>query len=170
MRCLAIHLFYLSALHGFNINTITVFCQKRKSFFVFFLKFLGNTTDILTVETEKENRFVLEQLWSLGFIHHTVWLGLRLSNDSKDPWWLFLWDIDSPLKPTLIQIWPFPFSWVCELGGWLTCGIQQLARQVSKHQAAACGLLRHHEGCRRRVAAVAVQPAARLRLQNCGVK
>lgn len=59
-------------------------------FFDFFLSwsasnFQGNATDILSIETEKENRFVLEQLWSLGFIHHTVWLGLRLSNNSENP-------------------------------------------------------------------------------------
>ncbi|XP_075903763.1 secretory phospholipase A2 receptor isoform X2 [Nelusetta ayraudi] len=51
-------------------------------------RLIGNTTDILTVDTEKENRFVLEQLWSLGFIHHTVWLGLRLSNDTESVSWV----------------------------------------------------------------------------------
>lgn len=44
-----------------------------------------NTSDVLTIESEKENRFVLEQLWSSGFLHHTVWLGMYFNIDSKNP-------------------------------------------------------------------------------------
>lgn len=42
-----------------------------------------NTSDILTIESEKENRFVLEQLWSSGYLHHTVWLGMYFNIDSE---------------------------------------------------------------------------------------
>lgn len=73
---------------------------KVTVFFMLFFTFIGNNTDVLTIETEKENRFVLEQLWSLGFIHHTVWLGLRLNNGSKDPSDAGPWDIGSGLRST----------------------------------------------------------------------
>lgn len=46
--------------------------------------FLVNTSDLLTIESDTENRFVLEQLWSSGFLHHTVWLGMYFNIDSKN--------------------------------------------------------------------------------------
>lgn len=47
--------------------------------------FLVNTSDVLTLASETENRFVLEQLWSSGFLHHSVWLGMYFNTDSKNP-------------------------------------------------------------------------------------
>lgn len=47
-----------------------------------------NTSDILTIETETENRFVLEKLWSLGFVHQSVWLGMFFSIDSDSLNWV----------------------------------------------------------------------------------
>lgn len=46
--------------------------------------FLVNTSDVLTIESETENRFVLEQLWSAGFLHQSVWLGMYFNTDSKN--------------------------------------------------------------------------------------
>lgn len=43
-----------------------------------------NTSDVLTIESEIENRFVLEQLWPSGFPHHPVWLGMYFNSDSKN--------------------------------------------------------------------------------------
>uniref|UniRef100_A0A667XUF8 Phospholipase A2 receptor 1 n=1 Tax=Myripristis murdjan TaxID=586833 RepID=A0A667XUF8_9TELE len=42
-----------------------------------------NTSDVLTIASETENRFVLEQLWSSGFPQQTVWLGMHFKTDSK---------------------------------------------------------------------------------------
>ncbi|XP_073320103.1 secretory phospholipase A2 receptor [Pagrus major] len=47
-----------------------------------------NTSDVLTIESEKENRFVLEQLWSSGFLHHTVWLGMYFNIDTDSLSWV----------------------------------------------------------------------------------
>ncbi|KAM9765691.1 secretory phospholipase A2 receptor [Menidia menidia] len=47
-----------------------------------------NTSDVLTIESETENRFVLEQLWSLGFVHQTVWLGLHFNIDTDSLAWV----------------------------------------------------------------------------------
>lgn len=43
----------------------------------------ANTSEVLTIQTEMENRFVLEQLWSYGFPHQTVWLGMFFNTDGK---------------------------------------------------------------------------------------
>uniref|UniRef100_A0A8C5D7B1 Phospholipase A2 receptor 1 n=1 Tax=Gouania willdenowi TaxID=441366 RepID=A0A8C5D7B1_GOUWI len=48
-----------------------------------FCRHTVNTSDVLTIESETENRFVLEQLWSLGFLHRTLWLGMYFNIDSK---------------------------------------------------------------------------------------
>lgn len=32
--------------------------------------------------SDKENRFVLEQLWTMGLLHQTVWLGMYFNQDS----------------------------------------------------------------------------------------
>ncbi|XP_059208069.1 secretory phospholipase A2 receptor [Centropristis striata] len=47
-----------------------------------------NTSDVLTVESETENRFVLEQLWSSGLIHHAVWLGMHFNIDTESLSWV----------------------------------------------------------------------------------
>lgn len=47
-----------------------------------------NTSDVLTIESETENRFVLEQLWSSGFLHHTVWLGMYFNIDTDSLAWV----------------------------------------------------------------------------------
>ncbi|KAG7232758.1 hypothetical protein INR49_008148 [Caranx melampygus] len=47
-----------------------------------------NTSDVLTIESETENRFVLEQLWSSGFLHHTVWLGMYFNIDTDSMAWV----------------------------------------------------------------------------------
>lgn len=46
--------------------------------------FAVNNSDVLTVVSDKENRFVLEQLWTLGLLHQTVWLGMYFNQDSKN--------------------------------------------------------------------------------------
>jgi hypothetical protein len=43
----------------------------------------ANTSEVLTIQTETENRFVLEQLWSYGFPHQAVWLGMFFNTDGK---------------------------------------------------------------------------------------
>ncbi|KAM3625162.1 uncharacterized protein V6R79_007800 [Siganus canaliculatus] len=47
-----------------------------------------NTSDVLTIESEKENRFILEQLWSSGYLHHTVWLGIYFNIDTDSMSWV----------------------------------------------------------------------------------
>lgn len=55
--------------------------------------------------SDKENRFVLEQLWSLGLLRKTVWLGMDFNQDSKShdhpPRPSFVQSIFSNLKPSL---------------------------------------------------------------------
>ncbi|KAL1021870.1 hypothetical protein UPYG_G00019100 [Umbra pygmaea] len=46
-----------------------------------------NSSDVLTIETEKENRFVLEQLWTYSFPHQTIWLGMFLNTDTDNMEW-----------------------------------------------------------------------------------
>ncbi|XP_072321542.1 secretory phospholipase A2 receptor [Eucyclogobius newberryi] len=47
-----------------------------------------NTSDVLTIETETENLFILEQLWSLGFVHQAVWLGMFFNADTESLNWV----------------------------------------------------------------------------------
>ncbi|KAJ3594100.1 hypothetical protein NHX12_006432 [Muraenolepis orangiensis] len=47
-----------------------------------------NTSDVLSVRSEAENRFVLEQLWSSGFPHQTLWLGAVFDGDTEALVWL----------------------------------------------------------------------------------
>lgn len=47
-----------------------------------------NTSDVLTLASETENRFVLEQLWSSGFLHHSVWLGMYFNTDTDSMAWV----------------------------------------------------------------------------------
>ncbi|XP_043999660.1 secretory phospholipase A2 receptor isoform X2 [Gambusia affinis] len=47
-----------------------------------------NTSDILTIESETENRFVLEQLRSSGSLHRTIWLGMYFSIDTDSMAWV----------------------------------------------------------------------------------
>ncbi|KAG7482086.1 hypothetical protein JOB18_012771 [Solea senegalensis] len=47
-----------------------------------------NTSDVLTIESETENRFVLEQLWSSGLRHQTVWLGMYFRTDTDSLAWV----------------------------------------------------------------------------------
>lgn len=47
-----------------------------------------NTSDVLTIENETENRFILEQLWSLGFLHQTLWLGMHFNIDTDSMTWV----------------------------------------------------------------------------------
>lgn len=60
-----------------------------------------NTSDVLTIESETENRFVLEQLWSSGFLHHTVWLGMYFNIDSENL--SYLSDVHIPLQSYFIK-------------------------------------------------------------------
>lgn len=48
----------------------------------------ANTSEVLTIETETENRFILEQLWSLGFVHQSVWLGMLFNVDTDSLKWV----------------------------------------------------------------------------------
>ncbi|XP_034051134.1 secretory phospholipase A2 receptor [Thalassophryne amazonica] len=47
-----------------------------------------NTSDVLTLESEAENRFVLDQLWSAGVLHQTVWLGMYFNTDTDSLAWV----------------------------------------------------------------------------------
>lgn len=47
-----------------------------------------NTSDVLTIESEVENRFVLEQLWSLGYRHQSLWLGMYFNIDTDSLSWV----------------------------------------------------------------------------------
>ncbi|XP_061669890.1 secretory phospholipase A2 receptor [Syngnathoides biaculeatus] len=48
----------------------------------------GNTSDVLSIENEAENRFVLEQLWTSGFLHQNMWLGLYFNIDTGSTAWV----------------------------------------------------------------------------------
>ncbi|KAM3876716.1 secretory phospholipase A2 receptor [Diretmus argenteus] len=47
-----------------------------------------NTSDVLTIESETENRFVLEQVWLSGLPHQTVWLGMYFNTDNGSMAWV----------------------------------------------------------------------------------
>ncbi|MED6232016.1 hypothetical protein ATANTOWER_018062, partial [Ataeniobius toweri] len=47
-----------------------------------------NTSDVLTIESETENHFVLEQLLSSGFLHRTIWLGMYFNVDTDSMAWV----------------------------------------------------------------------------------
>ncbi|XP_034536197.1 secretory phospholipase A2 receptor [Notolabrus celidotus] len=47
-----------------------------------------NTSDVLTVESETESRFILEQLWTSGYLHQSVWLGMYLNIDTDSLSWV----------------------------------------------------------------------------------
>ncbi|XP_077481364.1 secretory phospholipase A2 receptor isoform X2 [Stigmatopora argus] len=47
-----------------------------------------NTSDILSIENDVENRFVLEELWSSGLLHQNVWLGLYFNIDTDSMAWV----------------------------------------------------------------------------------
>uniref|UniRef100_A0A671XU88 Phospholipase A2 receptor 1 n=1 Tax=Sparus aurata TaxID=8175 RepID=A0A671XU88_SPAAU len=47
-----------------------------------------NSSDVVTIESDNENRFVLEQLWSPGSLHHTVWLGMYFNIDTDSMSWV----------------------------------------------------------------------------------
>lgn len=132
--------------------------------FVCCCHFPVNTSDVLTIESETENRFVLEQLWSSGFLHHAVWLGMYFNTDSKNrPLWYPL--SRYPAIP-FNQLVACAFSWFYGLGGRLSCGLHQLAKQSPRLQAADCRCLRYDQGGWRRVALVAMRRATRICLQN----
>uniref|UniRef100_A0A669B2C0 Phospholipase A2 receptor 1 n=1 Tax=Oreochromis niloticus TaxID=8128 RepID=A0A669B2C0_ORENI len=57
-----------------------------------------NTSDVLTIEDETENRFIMEQLWSSGFLHQTLWLGMHFNVDSKTD--SMAWVDGSPMEYT----------------------------------------------------------------------
>lgn len=59
-------------------------CSRRLQLFAKVYLFAANNSDVLTVVSDKENRFVLEQLWTLGLLHQTVWLGMSFNRDSKN--------------------------------------------------------------------------------------
>ncbi|KAJ8003556.1 hypothetical protein DPEC_G00149580 [Dallia pectoralis] len=46
-----------------------------------------NTSDVTTVGTEAENRFVMTLLGSYGFPHQTVWLGMSFNTDAHSLVW-----------------------------------------------------------------------------------
>ncbi|KAM8876938.1 secretory phospholipase A2 receptor [Synchiropus picturatus] len=47
-----------------------------------------NTSDVLSIESETENRFILEQLWSSGFLHQSMWLGMYFNIDTDSMAWV----------------------------------------------------------------------------------
>ncbi|XP_061743297.1 secretory phospholipase A2 receptor isoform X2 [Nerophis ophidion] len=47
-----------------------------------------NISDVLSIQSEVENRFVLEQLWSSGFLHQSMWLGLYFNVDTDSMAWV----------------------------------------------------------------------------------
>lgn len=129
--------------------------------------FLVNTSDVLTIESETENRFVLEQLWSSGFLHQTVWLGMYFNTDSRSStnthWPIRCsWFPCNPIYQTVASA----FSWFYGLGGWFAYGLHQLAQQSPRLQAADCRCLCYYQGGWWCVALVTVHRAARLCLQN----
>lgn len=48
----------------------------------------GNSSDVLTIRSDEESRFVLEQLASYGLPHQTVWLGILFDTDTDTLTWL----------------------------------------------------------------------------------
>lgn len=73
----AINIFSSDLLESSSLLSTQTF--SLKSFY-----FVANNSDVLTVVSDKENRFVLEQLWTLGLLHQTVWLGMYFNQDSKN--------------------------------------------------------------------------------------
>ncbi|KAJ8255350.1 hypothetical protein GJAV_G00203870 [Gymnothorax javanicus] len=53
-----------------------------------------NSSDVLTVKSEDENSFVLEEMKSYGFLHETMWLGIIYDTDND----ALAWIDGSPLK------------------------------------------------------------------------
>lgn len=51
-------------------------------------RLIANNSDVLTVVSDKENRFVLEQLWTLGLLHQSVWLGMSFNQDNNSMVWV----------------------------------------------------------------------------------
>ncbi|XP_005935312.1 secretory phospholipase A2 receptor [Haplochromis burtoni] len=47
-----------------------------------------NTSDVLTIEDETENRFIMEQLWSSRFLPQTLWLGMHFNVDTDSMAWV----------------------------------------------------------------------------------
>uniref|UniRef100_A0A3P9BBN9 Phospholipase A2 receptor 1 n=1 Tax=Maylandia zebra TaxID=106582 RepID=A0A3P9BBN9_9CICH len=45
-----------------------------------------NTSDVLTIEDETENRFIMEQLWSSRLLPQTLWLGMHFNVDDSMAW------------------------------------------------------------------------------------
>ncbi|XP_076159863.1 secretory phospholipase A2 receptor isoform X1 [Alosa pseudoharengus] len=48
----------------------------------------GNSSDMLTIRSEEESHFILEQLGSYGLPHQTVWLGILFDTDTDTLTWL----------------------------------------------------------------------------------
>ncbi|XP_028835603.1 secretory phospholipase A2 receptor isoform X2 [Denticeps clupeoides] len=46
----------------------------------------ANSSDVLTIRSEEENRFVMEQLGSYGLPHQIVWLGISYDTDNALTW------------------------------------------------------------------------------------
>ncbi|XP_011608367.2 secretory phospholipase A2 receptor [Takifugu rubripes] len=51
-------------------------------------RLMANNSDVLTIMSDQENRFVLEQLWTLGLLHQTVWLGMDFNQDNNSMVWV----------------------------------------------------------------------------------
>ncbi|XP_024150676.1 secretory phospholipase A2 receptor [Oryzias melastigma] len=51
-------------------------------------KHLGVSSNLLTITSKAENRFILEQLWSSGFIHQSIWLGMYFNIDTNSMEWV----------------------------------------------------------------------------------
>uniref|UniRef100_A0A3P9I5P8 Phospholipase A2 receptor 1 n=1 Tax=Oryzias latipes TaxID=8090 RepID=A0A3P9I5P8_ORYLA len=49
---------------------------------------LGVSSNLLTITSKKENDFILEQLWSSGFIHQSIWLGMNFNIDTNSMEWV----------------------------------------------------------------------------------
>ncbi|XP_064183474.1 secretory phospholipase A2 receptor [Anguilla rostrata] len=54
----------------------------------------ANASDLMTIKTEDENRFVLEELKSYGFPHQMMWLGIIYDTDND----ALAWVDGSPIK------------------------------------------------------------------------
>ncbi|XP_066544721.1 secretory phospholipase A2 receptor isoform X2 [Amia ocellicauda] len=59
-----------------------------------FCRSKANGSDILTIKNEEENRFVLEELKTIGLPHQSVWLGIIYDTDND----ALAWFDGSPLK------------------------------------------------------------------------
>lgn len=71
---------------GIVISPLNSFTQDYCWRFFFFL---GNFSDVLTVQDDEESRFFLKEMWHFYQGPQNLWLGIIYDTDSKICYWLY---------------------------------------------------------------------------------